>query len=201
MVELLVASNNPKKLAELEAVLAEAGIAGIELVAPADVAAYPEPVENGLTFRDNALIKARAGAAATGLPCVADDSGLAVAAMGGMPGILSARWAGRHGDDVANNALLLAQMEDIELRDAAFVSCCALATPGGEEFSVEGRWEGRLLRRPRGAGGFGYDPIFEPLGEGGRSAAELTAEEKNAVSHRGRALRELAVHIAELKNR
>lgn len=131
MVKVLVASGNQKKLAELEAVLAELGIAGVELVSMRDVDAYPEPVEDGLTFEDNALIKARAGAAATGLACVADDSGLAVTALKGMPGVLSARWSGTHGDDAANNALLLAQMTDIALRDAAFVSCCALVGPMG----------------------------------------------------------------------
>lgn len=198
VVRILVASGNAKKLRELEAVLGELGIAGVELVSLRDVEPYPEPVENGLTFEENALLKARAGVAATGLPCVADDSGLAVAALKGMPGVLSARWSGTHGDDEANNALLLAQMSDIAVRDAAFVSCCALVTPTGDEFTAEGRWEGQLLRSPRGGNGFGYDPIFQPDDAGGRSSAELSAEEKNARSHRGRALRELAPHIAQL---
>ncbi len=199
-LKVLVASGNAKKLKELETVLSELGVDGVELVSLKDVPAYPEPVENGLTFAENALIKAREGATQTGLPCVADDSGLAVAALNGMPGILSARWCGRHGDDAANNELLLAQTGDIDdpHRGAAFVSCCALVTPSGDEFTAEGRWEGSLLREPRGEGGFGYDPLFAPADAPGRSAAELTPEEKNARSHRGKALRELAPHIAEL---
>lgn len=197
--KVLVASGNAKKLAELENVLQELGIDGVELVSLADIPAYPEPVENGLSFADNALIKAREGAKQSGMACVADDSGLAVDALNGMPGILSARWCGRHGDDQANNELLLAQTSDIddEHRGAAFVSCCALVTPDGEEFTAEGRWEGALLRAPQGEGGFGYDPIFAPADAPGMSAAQLTPEEKNARSHRGKALRELAPRIAE----
>lgn len=198
MVKVLVASNNAKKQRELEAVLADLGISGVEVVSLRDVPAYPEPREDGLTFEDNALIKARAGAGATGLPCVADDSGLTVTALNGMPGVLSARWSGRHGDDEANNRLLLAQMQDMGLRDAAFVSCCALVTPTGDEFTATGRWEGQLLRAPRGEGGFGYDPIFEPADTPGRSSAELAPEEKNRRSHRGAALRELAPIMARL---
>ncbi|WKD57120.1 Non-canonical purine NTP pyrophosphatase [Corynebacterium capitovis DSM 44611] len=196
---VLVASNNAKKLHELDVILGELGINGVELVSSREVEAYPEPVEDGLTFEDNALIKARAGVAHTGLPCVADDSGLAVTALNGMPGILSARWSGKHGDDRANYQILLAQMKDIALRDAAFVSCCALVTPEGEEFTATGRWEGTLLPAPRGEGGFGYDPVFQPADTPGRSAAELSSEEKNARSHRGAALRELAPHIATLR--
>lgn len=199
-LKVLVASGNAKKLKELETVLSELGVSGIELVSLKDVPSYDEPVENGLTFAENALIKAREGAQQTGLVCVADDSGLAVDALNGMPGILSARWCGRHGDDDANNELLLAQTSDIddEHRGAAFVSCCALVTPDGEEFNAEGRWEGTLLREPRGEGGFGYDPLFAPADASGRSAAQLTPEEKNSRSHRGKALRELAPRIAEL---
>lgn len=197
-MKVLVASNNPKKLRELEQVLADLGIGGIELVSLRDTDPYPEPREDGLTFEDNALIKARAGAAKTGMACVADDSGLAVAALNGMPGVLSARWSGGHGDDAANNRLLLAQMEDIDMRDAAFVSCCALVTPAGDEFTATGRWEGTLLREPRGENGFGYDPLFEPADTPGRSSAELSAEEKNQRSHRGAALRELAPRLALL---
>lgn len=201
-VKVLVASGNAKKLVELQTVLNELGVEGVELVSLNDIPAYPEPVENGLTFADNALIKAREGAKQSGLACVADDSGLAVDALNGMPGILSARWCGRHGDDQANNELLLAQTGDIddEHRGAAFVSCCALVTPDGEEFTAEGRWEGALLREPRGESGFGYDPIFAPADAPGKSAAELTPEEKNARSHRGKALKELAPRIADLVN-
>lgn len=198
---VLVASGNAKKLVELETVLASLGITGVELVSLREVEDYPEPAETGLTFAENALIKARAGAAATGLPCVADDSGLAVDALNGMPGVLSARWCGTHGDDKANNDLLLAQLADVpdNHRGAAFVSCCALALPGGEEWTAEGRWEGTLLRAPRGENGFGYDPLFVPHDADGRTSAELPADEKNARSHRGKALRELAPHIASLR--
>ena len=207
MVRVLVASNNPGKLRELGQVLRELSIEGIELVSLRDVEPYPEPQEDGLTFEDNALIKARAGAAHTGLPCVADDSGLAVVALNGMPGVLSARWSGGHDApdvDEANNRLLLAQMQDIALRDCAFVSCCALVTPAGDEFTAEGRWTGQLLRTPQGEGGFGYDPLFAPDDAPQRangaaiSSAELSPEEKNARSHRGQALRALAPDITRL---
>lgn len=199
MVKVLVASRNAGKVRELEQILAEMQIEGVELISLTDAPSYPDPKETGLRFVDNALLKARAGAAATGLPCVADDSGLEVEALHGMPGVLSARWSGVHGDDEANNRLLLAQMEDIDERAAAFVSCCALATPDGQEFTAEERWEGELLREPRGENGFGYDPLFLPADCGGRASAELTAEEKNARSHRGKALRLLAPHIAALQ--
>lgn len=199
MVKVLVASRNQGKVRELEQVLRELNIEGVELVSLHDAPPYPDPVEDGLTFAENALLKARAGARAAGLPCVADDSGLTVKALNGMPGILSARWSGTHGDDQANNDLLLAQMADINDRRAAFVSCCVLATPGGEEYTAEGRWEGELLREPRGENGFGYDPLFQPADADGRSSAELSAEEKNARSHRGKALRALAPHLAALQ--
>jgi XTP/dITP diphosphohydrolase len=188
MTRLLVASRNPKKLAELRRVLDAAGVSGLELVSLADVPDFPEAPETGATFEENALVKARDGFVATGLPCVADDSGLAVAALNGMPGVLSARWSGRHGDDEANYRLLLAQLADVpdERRGAAFVSACALVSPRGETV-VRGEWAGALARTPRGAGGFGYDPIFVPTGSQ-RSAAELSPAEKDAASHRGRAL-------------
>ncbi len=198
MVKILVATRNAGKLRELEQVLAELAIEGAELVSLDDVPSYPEPKETGLTFHDNALIKARAGAQASGLPCVADDSGLEVEALNCMPGVLSARWSGTHGDDEANNRLLLAQMEDIDNRAAAFVSNCALVTPEGQEFTAEGRWEGELLRQPRGENGFGYDPLFAPTDAAGKSSAELTTEEKNARSHRGKALRELATAVTSI---
>ncbi|WP_311348673.1 non-canonical purine NTP pyrophosphatase, partial [Corynebacterium durum] len=201
-MKIHVASRNPKKLRELARVLDAAGIDGVELVSTADVAPYEEPVENGRTFTDNALIKARAGAAATGLVTLADDSGLTVDELGGMPGVLSARWSGQHGDDAANNALLLAQMSDVpnDRRAAAFVSVCALVTPDGAEYVSEGVWPGLLLRSVVGEGGFGYDPIFAPLDEaaGGRSSAELAPEEKDALSHRGKALAGLVPVFREL---
>lgn len=205
-MELLVASNNPKKLKELQRILDQAGITGVRLLSLADAPQYPEPVENGRTFGDNALIKARAGAANTGLVTLADDSGLEVAELNGMPGVLSARWSGGHGDDRANNDLLLAQLADVPAawRGAAFVSVCALVTPDGREFLAEGRWEGALLREPVGENGFGYDPLFVPAEEScvngaGRTSAQLSAEEKDALSHRGKALRALAPQIAELR--
>ncbi len=186
-----MASRNRKKLAELHRVLDAAGVSGLELVSLEDVPAFDEAPETGATFEENALAKARDAFAATGLPTVADDSGLEVAALNGMPGVLSARWAGRHGADVANYELLLAQLRDVpdERRAAAFVSACALVHgPGPDEQTVvRGQWPGVIAREPRGEGGFGYDPVFLPEG-GARSAAELSPAEKDAVSHRGRAL-------------
>lgn len=198
-MKLLVASNNAKKLGELEKILADAGIDSVELVPLRDVKSYDEPVEDGRTFADNALIKAHAGAQATGLACIADDSGIAVEELNGMPGVLSARWSGQHGNDAANNELLLAQMEHVpsERRQAAFVSVCALVTPAGQEHVAEGRWPGTLLTAPRGEAGFGYDPLFQPEGDT-RSSAEMTPEEKNAASHRGRALAQLVPVIEKL---
>jgi XTP/dITP diphosphohydrolase len=196
---MLLATNNAKKLVELQRILdAALGGGAIELVSLADVESYPEVPETGLTFGENALLKAREGASRTGLPTIADDSGIAVDALNGMPGVLSARWAGKHGDDNANNELLLAQISDFadENRGAAFVCAAALVTPGGREHLVEGRQQGRMLRAPRGTGGFGYDPLF--VGEGQeRTNAELTPAEKDAISHRGKALRALAKVIAK----
>ncbi|CAN5619010.1 RdgB/HAM1 family non-canonical purine NTP pyrophosphatase [soil metagenome] len=184
-----MASRNRKKLAELQRVLATAGLDRLTLVSLDDVPAFEEAPETGATFEENALAKARDGYAATGLPCVADDSGLEVAALNGMPGVLSARWSGRHGDDAANTALLLAQLGDVPdgRRSGAFVSACALVWGDGAEVVVRGEWPGTIARAPRGDGGFGYDPVFVPVGSE-RSAAELTAAEKDAASHRGRAL-------------
>ena len=187
----MVASRNAKKLAELRRVLDAAGLAGLTLVSLDDVPPFDEAPETGATFEENALAKARDGYAATGLPTVADDSGIEVAALNGMPGVLSARWSGVHGQDTANNELLLAQIRDVpdERRGAAFVSACALVWGSGDSDSVvvRGEWPGVIARAPRGAGGFGYDPLFIPEGES-RSAAELSPEEKDAASHRGRAL-------------
>ncbi|MFI6213698.1 RdgB/HAM1 family non-canonical purine NTP pyrophosphatase [Nocardia brasiliensis] len=196
---VLVASRNAKKLNELRRILAEAGIAGIEIVGLDDVPAYDEAPETGATFEENALAKARDGAAATGLACVADDSGIEVDALNGMPGVLSARWAGKHGDDAANNALLLAQLGDVpdERRGARFVSTCALVVPDGAELVVRGEWPGTVGRKPLGEGGFGYDPLFFPDG-GDISAAQLTPAQKDAVSHRGRALTQLLPALTEL---
>ncbi|WP_208863298.1 RdgB/HAM1 family non-canonical purine NTP pyrophosphatase [Mycolicibacter icosiumassiliensis] len=191
VTQLLVASRNRKKLAELSRVLEHAGVSGVQLVSLDEVPPYPEAPETAATFEENALAKARDGYAATGLPCVADDSGLTVAALNGMPGVLSARWSGSHGDDAANTALLLGQLRDVpdERRGAAFVSACALVWgPGVEhEVVVRGEWAGSIAREPRGEGGFGYDPVFVPA-EDDRTAAQLSPAEKDAASHRGRAL-------------
>ncbi|WP_280369875.1 RdgB/HAM1 family non-canonical purine NTP pyrophosphatase [Nocardia wallacei] len=195
---VLVASRNAKKLDELRRILAEAGIEGLEIVGLNEVPPYPEAPETGATFEENALAKARDGAAATGLACVADDSGLAVDALNGMPGVLSARWSGRHGDDTANNNLLLAQLSDVpdERRGARFVSACALVAEGREVVTV-GEWAGVIRREPLGDNGFGYDPLFVPEDDT-RTSAQLTAAEKDAASHRGRALRALLPALAEL---
>jgi XTP/dITP diphosphohydrolase len=191
---LLLATRNQGKLVELRRMLS-----GFDVVGLADVPDFPEAPETGATFAENALAKARDAAAATGLPSVADDSGLAVDALNGMPGVLSARWSGRHGDDRANLELLLAQVGDVpdERRGAAFVCAAALVVPGGPETVVHGAWTGRLTRAPRGTNGFGYDPIFVPEGET-RTSAELSAAEKDAASHRARALRALVPHLRAL---
>ncbi len=174
-----------------------AGITGLTLLSLDDVPAFPEAPETGATFEENALAKARDGFVATGIPCVADDSGVSVDALNGMPGVLSARWAGGHGDDAANLSLL-GQIQDVpdERRGAAFVSCCALVSAAGSVV-VRGEWPGVIAREPRGTGGFGYDPVFVPAG-GSRSAAELSAAEKDAASHRGRALAQLVPALREL---
>jgi XTP/dITP diphosphohydrolase len=188
MTEILVASRNPKKLAELHRVLDAAGVSGLTLLSLNDVAAFDEAPETGATFEDNALAKARDAFRATGMASVADDSGLEVDALNGMPGVLSARWAGRHGEDAANTALLLAQLGDVpdERRGARFVSACAVVSHAGESV-VRGEWPGCIVHAPRGDGGFGYDPVFLPS-DSDRTAAELSPAEKDAVSHRGRAL-------------
>jgi XTP/dITP diphosphohydrolase len=185
-------------------VLDGGGLSGLTLVSLNDVAPFDEAPETGATFEDNALAKARDAFAATGLPSVADDSGLEVAALGGMPGVLSARWSGNHGDDAGNTALLLAQLRDVpdERRGAAFVSACALVSAAGEVV-VRGEWAGSIAREARGDGGFGYDPVFVPDGghTGGRTAAQLSSAEKDAVSHRGRALRLLLPALRDLSTR
>jgi XTP/dITP diphosphohydrolase len=199
VTQLLLATRNAKKLVELRRILAVEHVHGVEVIGLDGVAAFPETPETGASFEENALAKAREAALATGLPSVADDSGLAVDALNGMPGVLSARWAGRHGDDVANLELVLAQVTDVPdaRRGAAFVCAAALVRPGGRELVVRGEWLGTLARAPRGRHGFGYDPAFVPDGES-RTAAELDPAEKDAFSHRGRALRLLLPHLHEL---
>lgn len=197
---LLLATRNGGKLVELQRILDSAlGVHSVELLGLDDVASYPEVPETGLTFAENALLKARAGARHTGLATAADDSGLAVDALNGMPGVFSARWSGRHGDDAGNLRLLLDQVADVpdEHRGAAFVCAAALVLPGGTEHLIEERQVGTLTRAPRGSGGFGYDPIFVGQGQT-RTNAELEPAEKDAVSHRGKAFRALASLISRL---
>ena len=195
-MKLLLATRNAAKLAELRRIL-EAADAGVELIGLNDVPPYEELPETGLTFADNALIKAREGTRRTGLPTVADDSGIAVDAMNGMPGVFSARWSGKHGDDRANLDLLLAQLSDVDERGAQFVCAAALVLPDGREWTLDGVMRGRLIREPRGTGGFGYDPIFMAEGES-LTNAELPPARKDAISHRGRAFRALAALLVGL---
>ncbi|GAA1177063.1 RdgB/HAM1 family non-canonical purine NTP pyrophosphatase [Streptomyces hebeiensis] len=198
MTRLILATRNAGKITELEAILADAGLPH-DLVGAAAYPDVPDVKETGVTFAENALLKAHALAAATGLPAVADDSGLCVDVLNGAPGIFSARWAGSHGDDRANLDLLLAQLGDIAPphRSAHFACAAALALPDGTERVVEGRLEGTLRTAPSGTNGFGYDPILQPTGET-RTCAELSPAEKNAISHRGKAFRALVPVIREL---
>lgn len=214
-MKLVVATHNEGKLVEIRRILEERlgeRAAQVELVSAGSLG-LPDPVEDGVTFQENALLKARDVARRTGLPAVADDSGLIVDVMGNAPGILSARWAGHHGDDAANNALLLAQIEDIPdaKRTARFRCAAALVVPqtdGTEEIAEEivktGVMPGVIIRAPRGEHGFGYDPLFvpddQPAGRDGEplTSAEMTPAEKNAISHRGKALRALAPLIEAL---
>ncbi|MBV9094023.1 MAG: RdgB/HAM1 family non-canonical purine NTP pyrophosphatase [Streptosporangiaceae bacterium] len=198
---LVLATRNPAKLRELARILSAAGRGdgrAVRLVGLEEFPGAPDVPETGATFEENALAKARAIADYTGLPAVADDSGLCVDALGGMPGVLSARWAGRHGDDKANLDLLLAQVADVpDARlGARFAAAAALVVPGPpvREWVVTGQLDGRLVRVPRGSGGFGYDPIFVPDGSE-LTTAEMTPEGKDAISHRGRALRALLPFI------
>jgi XTP/dITP diphosphohydrolase len=194
-MRVLLATRNAGKIDELRQILAEAA-PDIELVGLDAVADYPETPETELTFAGNALLKARDGVKHTGLATIADDSGLAVDALNGMPGVLSARWAGSAKDDAANNALLLDQLADVpdDLRGAKFVCAAAIVWPDGRELVVHGEMHGTVGREPKGANGFGYDPLFTPDGFD-RTSAELSAAEKNAISHRGKAFRELASGI------
>ncbi|MFG1616819.1 RdgB/HAM1 family non-canonical purine NTP pyrophosphatase [Nonomuraea wenchangensis] len=193
-MKIVLATRNPGKIAELRRILSGFDIVGLE--------EFPEigdVAETGVTFEDNALLKAHAVAQGSGLPAVADDSGLCVDVLNGMPGVFSARWSGRHGDDRGNLDLLLAQVSDVpaDKLSAHFACVAALALPSGEQRVVEGTLPGHLVRAPRGDHGFGYDPIFVPEGEQ-RTTAELAPEEKDAISHRGRAFRALAPLVREL---
>lgn len=199
MRRLVLATHNSKKLGELRRVLEASGLA-VEVLGLDDVPAYPEPVETEWTFEGNAVLKARACVAATGLPALADDSGIALDALNGMPGVRSARWAGAGASDAENLDLLLRQVDDVadELRSARFVCAMALVLPDGREHVLRREMPGRLGRDKRGVNGFGYDPAF--IAEG-RSVtnAELTPEEKDAISHRGQAVRAMAEVIRDLE--
>ena len=197
-MKVVLATHNPHKVAEFQQIVAQAR-PDLEIVGYDG----PEPVEDGVTFAENALIKARAAAAHTGLAALADDSGICVDVLGGSPGVFSAYWAGQKKDAAANLALLLDQLRDVAdpHRTAHFTSTIALVTPEGREEVVEGLWPGRLAHAASGAGGFGYDPIFIPDGqpEGDeRTVGDFTAEEKQAQSHRARAFAELVPLLAQL---
>ncbi|GAW50044.1 MULTISPECIES: RdgB/HAM1 family non-canonical purine NTP pyrophosphatase [unclassified Nocardioides] len=200
---IFLASRNRKKIEEMERILRE-HLPDIEVVGIDDVDGYDEPVEDQATFEGNALLKARAGMAATGLPSLADDSGLCVDALNGMPGVLSARWSGpplgsKSGQDARNNELLLAQLADVpdERRGAHFMCAVAFVHRGGEE-CASGTMPGRVIREVRGSGGFGYDVLFEADDRPGLTTAELSVEDKDAISHRGWALRRMAPIVARI---
>lgn len=187
---MVLATKNAGKVLELQRILAAYGLA-------LEGAAYEPGPETGSSFSENALAKAQEGCRETGLPSVADDSGLCVDALNAMPGILSARWAGQHGDDAANLQLVLDQLSDLpdDRRGAAFYCAAAYALPDGSSQVVVGELRGTLLRAPRGTGGFGYDPVFVPVGSA-VTTAEMSAENKDAISHRGQAFRALAPLLA-----
>ena len=195
---VVLATRNQHKVAELRRILESADL-DVDLVGTEEFPDLPDVAETGSTFAANALLKANDVAQRTGLIAIADDSGLCVDALNGMPGILSARWAGKHGDDAANLQLVLAQLADVppNRRGAAFHCAAAVATPEGEERVVEGVLDGSLITEPRGSNGFGYDPIFTPRGYV-LTTAELTPTEKDAISHRGQALRALVPVLREL---
>ncbi|MFM8155236.1 MAG: RdgB/HAM1 family non-canonical purine NTP pyrophosphatase [Actinomycetes bacterium] len=197
-MRVVLATQNSHKLVEMRRILGEAGL-DIELVGTGEFPDISDVAETGSTFAANALLKARSVCAETGLPAIADDSGLGVDALNGMPGIFSARWSGAHGNDLANLSLLLGQLNDVPdaRRGAAFHCAAAVVLPDGTERVVEGTIDGTLIREPRGTNGFGYDPIFVPVGET-RTTGEMSAEEKDAISHRGRAMRALVPVLRDL---
>jgi XTP/dITP diphosphohydrolase len=197
---VVLATNNPKKLTELRRIVRGAA-ADVEVLALRDVAGYPEPAETETTFEGNALLKARACVAVTGLPALADDSGLAVDRLNGMPGVRSARWSGRDATDASNNELLLRQLFDLDgaQRSAQFVCAMALVLPDGAEHVRLGTMPGRLTTAPVGENGFGYDPLFVADGYD-QTTAELDGDAKDAISHRGQAIRAIVpVLIGELR--
>jgi len=196
--QLLLATRNQGKIVEFRRILDEAAPGAIELVGLDQFPNLHDVDETGSTFQENALLKAREMSEATGLPAIADDSGLCVDALNGDPGIFSARWAGVHGDDAANLAKVLSQLEGVEdsKRGAFFICVTALYLPGGQSHCEEGRFYGSILHQPVGTNGFGYDPIFAPQGMS-ISSAQMSAEEKDALSHRGKALRAIAPFVIQ----
>lgn len=197
-MKIVLASHNAKKLAELRRIATRAG-GSVEVLGLDDLPAYPEPEETEWTFAGNALLKARACAAITGLAALADDSGIEVDALNNMPGVRSARWAGPGASDADNLELLLRQLADVPAgrRAGRFVCAMALVTPAGREFVARGEMPGRLVHAPAGGSGFGYDPIFVADGQD-LTNAQLSAEQKDAISHRGKALRAIWPRVAEL---
>ena len=193
-MKFVLASNNKKKIREMSEILAPMGI---ELVSQSEAGLELEVPETGVTFEENAVLKAEAAASALGLPAIADDSGLEVMALGGEPGVYSARYGGlEQGSDEDRYRLLLSRLRGVHDRRARFVSCIVCAMPDGKRLVSEGCCEGEILEQPRGDGGFGYDPVFLPIGSE-KSMAELTAQEKHAISHRGRALAGFKTRLKE----
>ena len=189
-IGIVIASKNAGKIAEFQRILSEVGISVITDID------FPDVAETGSTFEENAILKARAVSSFTNLPALADDSGLSVEALNGAPGIFSARYSGRHGDDAANISRLLEDLKGVldENRRAKFVAVLALVTPDGRELLVRGELEGKIRNQPTGTNGFGYDPIFEPENSN-RTLGELSPSEKDAISHRSKALRDLTPKI------
>jgi len=190
-MDIVIATHNTKKRAELARILQPLGHHILDI-------ALPDVEETGSTFAQNARLKAVAGCAASGLPCIADDSGLCVDALNGEPGVYSARYAGEHGNDVANNAKLLTSMHDKTERTARFTCAICCIFPDGREITARGTCEGSIAREPAGESGFGYDPLFLPAQTPGQTMAQLAAQQKDAISHRGRALEEFARKLEEM---
>ena len=197
--KLVIATRNAGKIIEFRRILDAISSGAIDLIG---IDQFPDLIdveETGTTFEENALLKARYTAKMTGLPSISDDSGLCIDALGGAPGIFSARWAGKHGDDKVNLEKVLDELKDVpdSQRGAHFICVAALVMPDGREQLAQGRFEGKILRAPVGNQGFGYDPIFAPLGMS-ISSAEMSAQEKDAISHRGKSLRAIAPHVIEI---
>jgi XTP/dITP diphosphohydrolase len=197
--KLVLATRNQGKITEFRRILDELAPGQIDLIGVDQFPDLVDVAETGATFEENSLLKSRYTCLATGLPAIADDSGLCVDFLNGDPGIFSARWAGNHGDDQANLEKVLAQLKDVPDKDrtAHFKCVASLVMPDGREQVAEGRFEGHILHAPVGDNGFGYDPIFQPLGLS-ISSAQMSAQEKDLVSHRGKSLRSIAPHVIQM---